>query len=310
MAKDPLALIHPDTLLGALVLLVVFIIGGLVLSAILGRGINLLLARDRDQRIDRLAASFLSQLARVVLWLFVLLLYTHAISALDRLGTALLASVSIASVVIGLAAQSTLANLVAGIFPVLYKPFRMGDRLQVAAPGGTETGVVENVLLGYTVPRTFDNHRVVLSSSTISCAVMFDLNLVSPHTMAMVPFSIGYRSSIDHARADAAELAAAHKDVEEVVSCTVVLLDTSSVDLPLHAWCRNGGAVAGVTLGLLESIKKRFDAAGIEIPFAYRGVAPKSGRTAPPRRLMGRRRAPAPWRRAGPTVSVPMAGRK
>jgi hypothetical protein len=40
----------------------------------------------------------------------------------------------------GLAAQSTLGNLVAGLSITLYRPFRLGDTLQVTAPTGTEVG--------------------------------------------------------------------------------------------------------------------------------------------------------------------------
>ena len=64
------------------------------------------------------------------------------------MGTALLAGASVASVVIGLAAQSTLGNLVAGIAITIYRPFRLGDTLQVATPTGTDIGVVELTVTG------------------------------------------------------------------------------------------------------------------------------------------------------------------
>lgn len=104
----------------------------------------------------------------------------------------LLASVSIASVVVGLAAQSTLANRIAGLSLVLYRPFQLGDRLEVAVPAGVQTGTVEAVSLGYTVLRTFDNGRVVMSHSTIANAVMINHTRTSPRVMALVSFSIGY----------------------------------------------------------------------------------------------------------------------
>ena len=65
-----------------------------------------------------------------------------------------LASVSIASVVIGLAAHSALANFVAGIRLIFYKPFWMGGRLQIMALTGLETGIVREVSLGYTTSYT------------------------------------------------------------------------------------------------------------------------------------------------------------
>lgn len=118
-----LSKLHPDTWSGALALAVLFWVGGMALSWLLRRAIRLIIERDRDKRVDRMAASFLSKVASVFVWIVTLMLYAHMIPALDRLGTALLASVSVASIVIGLAAQSTLANFVAGLSLIFYRPF-------------------------------------------------------------------------------------------------------------------------------------------------------------------------------------------
>lgn len=274
--QSQLTQLQTNTWVGAVVLLFLFSIGGMVLSWVLRRAIRLLLERDRDQRIDRMAASFLSKVASVFLWVFVVMLYAHMIPALDKLGTALLASVSVASIVIGLAAQSTLANFVAGISLIFYRPFRLGDRIQINAPTGLETGVVEDVSLGYTVLQTFDNRRVIISNSVISNTVMVNLTAVHPRVMAIIPFSISYDADVDQARAIVLELADGHADVEEVVGCPVVLLNTSSVDLSLRVWCPDPAIAAGVRYDLTEAIKKRFDLEGIEIPFAYQNVIVKS----------------------------------
>lgn len=257
---------------GAMILLVVFVLLGLVLSSILRRAIKILMSRDTDNRIDRMGAGYLSRFAQVFLWVFVAMLYAHTVPALDQLATALLASVSIASVVIGLAAQSTLANLVSGLSLVLYKPFQLGDRLQIAALGGVETGTVETVSLGYTVLQTYDNRRIVLSNSTIANAVMINHTTQNPRVMAVVPFSIGYDADIDQARALAMNLATQLSEVEEVVGCRVVNLGASSVDFSLTAWCKDAGTAAGIKFDLLEAIKKTFDQEGIEIPYAYQNV--------------------------------------
>lgn len=271
-----LSKLHPDTWSGALVLLVLFWIGGLILSWLLRRAIRLVIERDRDHRIDHMAASFLAKVTSVFVWIVVLMLYAHMIPALARLSTALLASVSVASIVIGLAAQSTLANFVAGLSLIFYRPFKLGDRIQINAPTGLETGIVEDVTLGYTVLRTFDNRRVIVSNSVISNTVMVNLTAVHPRVMAIVPFSISYDADIDRARAIALDLADAHAEVEEIVSCPVMLLNASSVDLSLRVWCEDPAIAAGVKYDLTEQIKKKFDAEGIEIPYAYQNIIVKS----------------------------------
>jgi len=276
--------LHPDTWSGAFALAILFWVGGLLLSWTLHRAIWLVIERDRDQRIDRMAARFLSKVASVFVWLIIMMLYAHMIPALDRLSTALLASVSVASIVIGLAAQSTLANFVSGLSLIFYRPFRLGDRIQINAPTGLETGVVEDVSLGYTILQTFDNRRVIISNSVISNTVMVNLTAVHPRVMAIVPFSIGYDADIDKARTLALELAEAHPQVEEVAGCPVVLLGASSVDLTLRVWCPDPVIGAGVKYDLTEAIKKRFDTEDIEIPFAYQNVVVKSLPTSAPAR--------------------------
>lgn len=251
---------------------VVLLLAGLILSGLWSRGVRALLARDHDGRIDRMSAEFLTQVGHVFIWTVVVMLFAHAVPALNRLATALLASVSIAAIVVGLAVQSTLANLVAGIGLIFYRPFRLGDRLQVTAPSGLETGAVESVSLGYTVLRTWDNRRVVLPNAVIAQATTINLTMVDPRVMALVPFSIGYGADIGRARRIAVELAAGHRGVTEVVSCPVVALSASSVDLMLRAWCADAGVAAEVKADLLEAIKLRFDAEGIEIPYAWQNV--------------------------------------
>jgi small-conductance mechanosensitive channel len=251
---------------------VALLAAGVILSRLWSRGLRALLEHDRDGRIDRMSAGFLKQVGRVFIWAVVVMLFAHAVPMLHKLATALLASVSIAAVIVGLAVQSTLSNLVAGIGLIFYRPFRLGERVQVTAPTGLETGTVESVSLGYTVLKTWDNRRVVLPNAAIAQATTINLTTVDPSVMAQVPFSIGYGADIARARRIAVELAASHPGVTEVTGCPVVALSASSVDLMLRAWCADAGVAAGVTADLLEAIKLRFDAEGIEIPYAYQNV--------------------------------------
>ncbi|WP_349540257.1 mechanosensitive ion channel family protein [Sagittula sp. NFXS13] len=237
--------LHPDKWSGALILLALFILAGLLLSHLLKRTIRLVVARDHDNRLDRMSIAFLSKVASAFVWIMILMLYAHMIPALDKVATALLASVSVASVVFGLAAQSTLSNFVAGFSLIFYRPFRLGDKLQINAPTGVETGIVEDVSLGYTMLKTYDNRRVIISNSSISSMTMINLSAREPRTMAVVPISVGYDSDIDKARALILEVASGLPQVEEVVGCPVTNLGASSVDFSLRVWCANSGVAGG-----------------------------------------------------------------
>jgi small-conductance mechanosensitive channel len=136
--------------------------------------------RDHHGLVDRTAAPFVVQLLRVLLYVIALLLYVHLIPGLRGIGTALLAGAGVASIVLGLAAQNTLGNLIAGMTLLLYRPFQVGDRVQVTAPTGLETGVVQVITLGYTILRTENNRRIVVPNSAMANQVTVNLTSVDP----------------------------------------------------------------------------------------------------------------------------------
>ena len=154
--------LDPTSWLGA----VLYGIVALALAWLLGRFLRLavegLIRRDRFGLIDRTAALFIVRLGRMAVYVVAFILYAHLIPALRAMGTALLAGVSVASVVFGLAAQNTLSNVIAGIALAIYRPFAIGDRLQISTPAGPETGIVESLTLGYTSLQTADNRRIVV----------------------------------------------------------------------------------------------------------------------------------------------------
>jgi len=175
-----LRFLDPNQLVGALGLAVAFILAGASLSWVVRRLMSDVLKHDKSEHIDRIAISFLSQLSVLLIWVLLMTLYAHLVPVLNRLGTALLAGVSVMSVILGFAAQATLGNLISGISLVLYKPFRRGDRLQIQAPTGLETGDVEDISLGYTVLRTDDQRQIVIANSTMAQQTMVKLSS-TPH---------------------------------------------------------------------------------------------------------------------------------
>lgn len=263
---------NPNHLWGAFALGVIFLLFGFALSWLLRRALVTLIDHDPNERIDRMTIGFIQHLTTFIMWVVLALLFCHAVPSLNKLTTSLLAGVSIVSVVIGFAAQSTLGNLVSGISLVIYKPFRRGDRLQLMTPAGLETGIVEELSLGYTVLRTFDNRRIVLSNGTIANQIMINMSSIDLKVMMSMTISVGYASDIGKARAILLELAQAHDGVTDVVGCPVINLGASSVDLSLRAWCPDAATAKSVEFDLLEQIKNRFDEAGIEIPYSYQNV--------------------------------------
>jgi small-conductance mechanosensitive channel len=88
------------------------------------------------------------------------------------MGSALLTGASVISVVLGLAAQNTLANLIAGMALLLYQPFRLGDRLVVSTPKGVVTGTITSLTLGYTLLETAAAEEVVVPNIVMATVVI------------------------------------------------------------------------------------------------------------------------------------------
>lgn len=191
LIRIPEALFEPQSLIGAVLYAALLLVLASVLARALRGTVDRVLARDQHGHIDRTVASFLTQLGQIAIFIVAFTVYAHIIPELQRVGTALLAGVSIASVVIGLAAQNTLGNLIAGLSLALYRPIRLDDLVQVTTPAGPETGIVEQLTLGYTLLRTADDRRIVVPNSTMATQVTVNLNTWNLRAMAIVPVGIG-----------------------------------------------------------------------------------------------------------------------
>jgi moderate conductance mechanosensitive channel len=121
---------------------------------------------------DVTALRFVVQLLQVCAFVAAFILYTHLIPPLRAFATALLAGVSVVSIVLGLAAQSTLGNLIAGFSLVLYHPFHVGDVVQLNTPKGLTTGTVESLALGHTRLSDAEGATIIVPNSVIVSSVL------------------------------------------------------------------------------------------------------------------------------------------
>jgi len=140
-------LLDASTITGAIFIGFLFLLGAVVVAALIRKG-----ARELSPHLpDKTGLQFISALGQAMAYLVAFILYTNLVPELRSLGTTLLAGVSIVSIVIGFAAQTTLGNLVAGFVLVLYRPVRVGDIVQITTPRGLATALVTNISLGYTL---------------------------------------------------------------------------------------------------------------------------------------------------------------
>lgn len=258
-AREVLNFLKPDTLIGALAYLAMFVAAALLLSRALRAAVHA--AMTRKGHLDRTTISFLQQIGTATIWVIMLILYAHLIPVLRSMGTALLAGASVASVVIGLAAQSTLGNLVAGVSITIYRPFRLGDTLQVAAPTGTDIGVVELISLGYTTLRAADGHLIVLPNSIAASQVTLNLNGTFSPWPLVVTILVGRGADLEAACRLAVAVAGEQVGENLVSGCFLSKVDGAgaTLELKLHA-----PAAAGreqLRSALMMALSQRFAAA-------------------------------------------------
>lgn len=244
--------LRPNTFVGAIAYLVLFCALAALLSRALRIAIQTAVSHTPVEHVDRTATNFLRQLGVLMIWVFVLTLYAHLIPDLRALGTAMLAGASVASIVIGLAAQTTLGNLVAGISIIIYRPFRLGDLLQISAPTGTEIGTVEALSLGYTILSTQDGRRVIVPNSLAISQVAVNLNAFTHQTgTCALNFWV---ARADLVRARTVAIGFAHALAGEHIACFVVKTETNSVQLSLSMRLKEPGSSAGLAARLAEAL--------------------------------------------------------
>jgi small-conductance mechanosensitive channel len=169
------ALLHhtfdPNHWFGALTVGALFLAGAIVAAKLLRRWARRM-AGHPQALIDPTAASFITPLLQVACFLIAGIVYAHLVPSLQRLGEAMLASAGVVSLVIGLAAQNTLGNLIAGLSLLMYRPFAVGDVLTLNTPTGKETGTVKEITLGHTNLITDDGRWIIVPNSVMASNIV------------------------------------------------------------------------------------------------------------------------------------------
>jgi len=122
---------NPATVVGGIFYALLFLAIAWFLNRLIRKGIRMILLRDVEERIDRTAVHFVTKLVHISVYFLAFLFFAHLVPAIRHFGTALFAGFGVVSVVLALAAQNTLANVIAGIAILLYRLFKVGDTVQL-----------------------------------------------------------------------------------------------------------------------------------------------------------------------------------
>ncbi|MEM6674071.1 MAG: mechanosensitive ion channel family protein [Planctomycetota bacterium] len=191
--------------------------------------------------------------------------------ALSTLGVSmgpLLAAIGAAGLVVGLALQGTLGNLASGLMIMVFRPFDVGDVVDVAGASGEVLGMT----LMTTTIRTFDNRTIHVPNSMIWGDVITNVTANQTRRVDMV-FGIDYGDDTGRAREILEEILDGSEKVLKDPAPLVRLheLADSSVNFIVRPWAKTAD-YWDVFWDVTSTVKARFDAEGISIPFPQRDV--------------------------------------
>lgn len=268
-----------------LITIAVTIVGAFILAGL----VRYFLTKFLDQsskylKVDPTKYRFFKNAISFAIYTIAFIIVVYSIPPLKSLAMGLLAGAGILVAVVGFASQQAFANIVSGIFIVVSRPFRVDDIVKV---GKDYMGVVEDITLRHTVIRDFENKRIIIPNAIINSETVTNASIEDKRIRRHIDIGISYDSDIDRAIHIIREEALKHPNcidgrtpeeketgVPQVV-VRVIGFGDSSVNLKAWVWAETPGKAFEMHCDLNKSIKERFDAEGVEIPFPYRTIVYK-----------------------------------
>ena len=238
-----------------------------------------------EMKNDPTNYKFLKHMISAMIYIVGFGMAIYMVDSLRAVATTLFAGAGIFALAIGLASQQALSNIVSGLFIVIFKPFRLGDRLKIR---DNLAGIVEDITLRHTVIRDFENKRIIIPNTVISNEVITNSDFSNDKICRWVDLSVSYDSDVKKAKKIIEEEILKHplhidpRNAEQIQNndpiavVRVISLTDSSVNLRGWAWAINAPDAFVMGCDLLEIIKDRFAAEGIEIPFPHRTIVYKN----------------------------------
>jgi small conductance mechanosensitive channel len=241
--------------------LAIFIIGRLVVGALVGAVQKFMQKRGMDEVLVR----FLCSIMRWLLLLFVV------IAALSQLGidtTSLIALLGAAGLAIGLALQGSLSNFAAGVMLIIFRPFTKGDFVEA----GGAMGVIDNISIFTTTLTTPDNKEIIVPNGSILGGNITNFSARPTRRVDMV-FGISYDDDIRKAKRILEEIIGADERVLAEPAPVVALgeLADSSVNFIVRPWVK-AADYWPLLWDTTTAVKERFDAEDITIPYPQMDV--------------------------------------
>lgn len=260
----------------------------LVVASSLNIWFKLHIEKKIEQQQDPTSIKFLRYVVLASIYFVGALFCLLAFPSLRGISQTALGGAGVLALIAGLAAQEALANVIGGIFIITFKPFRIGDLIEIDT---TILGTVTDITLRHTVIRNYKNGMIVIPNSIVNKEKIVNFDIGEKKSCEFIDIGISYDSDIDVAKKIMQEECENHPLIYDnrtaadkrnnlpLVKTGVISLNDSSVQIRAWAWAKSYVDATALKRDVLESIKKRFDKEGIEIPFPHRTIVIKDQRS-------------------------------
>ncbi|MFH1370697.1 MAG: mechanosensitive ion channel domain-containing protein [Planctomycetota bacterium] len=263
--KEFLATKGVDYGLKILAAMVIFLVGKWlagVLTNLIGRAMT-------KAKIELTLVSFVKNVCYVGLIVFV------AIAAMSALGiqtAQFIAVIGAAGLAIGLALQGSLANFASGVLLIMFKPFKVGDFVELAGTKGT----VQAIHIFNTVLDTPDNIRVTIPNAQVTGGSILNYTINGSRRVDLV-FGVSYGDDINKAKKVIESVLAGDSRIlkEPAPTVAVLALADSSVNFVCRPWVKPTD-YWDVYFDTTAKVKLALESNGLTIPFPQRDVHMKN----------------------------------
>ncbi len=248
---------------------ILFIVGAFLAARLTIHVLLLLLTTSANRfapvERDRLEREYVPIASKVITVVVSLVLLSVVLRHFGQDVTSVVAALGIGSLAIGLAAQQTLGNMIAGLTLLFDRPFRVGDRIRLASG---ESGVVLEIGVRSTRLLLGDRNLLIVPNTELVNSRVVNYAFPSPSERGEVRVTVSYESDIDRATVVLADIAAADERIlkQPPPLVRVLALAPLGVELALGFDVASHADTLAVEQSVRRQILKRFAAEKIEIP--------------------------------------------
>ena len=234
------------------------------------------------EKHKNLHLQLLEKVINILIVIIVGLLAFSAMGGTRSVWQTLLGGTAVLSAVAAFAAQDVIKDMLAGLMISIYKPFDIGDRIELE--DGT-AGVVKKMSMRHVVINTIDTIKEVIPNSRLNIMQLKNYSYRAPYRSANFRFPVAYTTDVEQAKAVIAAAVAQSEysvpyltnEAGEKEYQPVYFMDfaDSALIMSVTVYYQNTVPTEKVKDDINSRVKKALDESGIEIPYAYMNVVTK-----------------------------------